>query len=244
MKKKKTTCKYFASKGFTLIELLVVIAIIAILAGMLLPALKNAKDQAKDIQCKGNLKSIGTYQAFYVLENNDFLPPAYRYGGTPDASGNPSTYWPDIFNIPLSTQPSLICPTAKAKNLPQAIYPAGSMFTHSYGNNASLCPWQSAPTNKITSLTDPSGTLMTTDKTGWNMGFKTTSWSLFTSFSLSSSNPDVSYIHSNSTKTNTLYVDGHCSNLKPFITNQEAAKDIALTYCNWGPDNNVLYIYR
>ena len=46
-------------KIFTLIELLIVVAIIAILAGMLLPALNAARDKAKAIQCSGNFSSIG-----------------------------------------------------------------------------------------------------------------------------------------------------------------------------------------
>ncbi len=79
MKDKKS--QIVVNQGFTLIELLIVIAIIAILAGMLLPALNRAREAAKSTKCMGNLKQVGLMHLSYAQDYNGILLAAKSSAG-------------------------------------------------------------------------------------------------------------------------------------------------------------------
>ena len=127
----------FPNPAFTLIELLVVIAIIAILAGMLLPALARAKDTAREISCLSNVRQIGlAYQGF--LGDNADRYPAYvtertAPAGTPDTEADraPYSYRQQLIPYIGASTNVFKCPNGPQWDAPEA----GAWFNTDYGNN-------------------------------------------------------------------------------------------------------------
>src|SRR5438105_12316397 len=121
----RTTLKL--KHGFTLVELLVVIGIIAVLVGILLPALSKARDAAKMTMCKAHLQQINNATRMYANDNRDHYPESwavglcgYRvgYGVVYGTGGSPETYGlPSLYRILgyIKSDDVWICPSAYEK---------------------------------------------------------------------------------------------------------------------------------
>lgn len=151
-------------KVFTLIELLVVIAIIAILAAMLMPALAQAREKARQSACMANEKQIALGVLMYVDDSEERYPVMYRLHTGVGGIGNVNyEYWPMMVQPYLGSTEIFVCPTRKLGSW------SWEYLGYGYNYYYLGSPYGGHPgtgCTKVASVKDPGGTLMVADGRG------------------------------------------------------------------------------
>ena len=163
-------------RSFTLIELLVVIAIIAILAGMLLPALNNARKTARSAKCTGNLKEIARLFLFYNDDYDGHYPHPYTMRNGTASNKYFFTKLGDLYNVQIGEKYAdtiFRCPDHPTQGFIDGVF-ATSYGANIYGFIGTESPLDTAVLNykKNNHFSSPSKTCMTGDNYNhWRIDF-------------------------------------------------------------------------
>ncbi|MDD2710151.1 MAG: DUF1559 domain-containing protein [Verrucomicrobiae bacterium] len=209
------------SIAFTLIELLVCTAIIGLLAALLSPALKAARDKAKQIACMNNLRQIGLAASMYAQNNDGWLP---HSSNSALKFSTANRHWryllAPFFNIATPTTTNLEhgvfqCPAQKNTSCGDTTS-GDNGFYGGYAWNWRYLGWRDSDTSppswvNISDVNNPAQTIMAGDSSDWYAG---TTWTYrcFMLYDWTVSTEGSSAVsHRHTGGGNYLWVDGHVS---------------------------------
>ena len=215
-------------KCFTLIELLITVAIIAILAGMLLPALSRARDKAMSMQCMNNVKQLTMGNLSYANDFGDATVPSGMLGGIRWFERREFTENYCGIKLPHSSYPKYwhrkhACPVSPAASMTFGVHPAfegGKSYALNHGTDVDLDQYNENFRFfvKLTKVKAPSTKLMFTEivsggfYTQYNSYFFT-KWSALEN--RENSTEDVGYVayrHGELNRSSVSFLDGHVEN--------------------------------
>ena len=222
---------YLKCERFTLIELLVVIAIIAILAGMLLPALGRVREMGNSTSCKNSIRQVGLMHIQYTDTFNGFFCPSYIYNMATgyyaqwDVSGTNNDK-PGILSEALSSAGNAAeskvfeCPTIKTA--PGVVIPPANEAPQfaGYGYNQLLSYKTDGWTPRslqISKVKRPSNCLMLADSIYFKSDTELAPSSSLFYPTYSSAGSYADFRHGKRT-TNAAFVDGHAEERKDFLS--------------------------
>ena len=227
---------------FTLVELLVVIAIIAVLAGMLLPPLNQARSQARQTKCRGNLKQFGMADQMYINDCDNMLPVNYDSWNFSYRWVNNLAYL-DLLGVGYQEDGWAVVPEILCPNAISAMKKANGFaeIMNSYGRNNEFGPSWNDPRMRTVSFSrikSPSGKLAVMDALDSKVAYSNASPAGYRLAGETFTTDTIAYRH-NRESLNSSFYDGHVAAVtsneiwdagQPSIPAEPAAETIYYNY--------------